>query len=77
MSVYYGKLKTLWDETLIYDPIPSCRYGTMKTISERYQCDYVFQFFMGLNDTYSPIQNQIMLLDPTPTITQVFFIIQQ
>jgi hypothetical protein len=32
MSVYYGKLKTLWDETLIYDPIPSCSCGIMKTI---------------------------------------------
>lgn len=77
VSVYYGKLKTLWDETLIYDPIPSCSCGTMKTISERYQRDCVFQFLMGLNDSYSPIRDQIMLLDPIPTITRVFSIIQQ
>ncbi|XP_073267142.1 uncharacterized protein [Populus alba] len=77
MSVYYSKLKTLWDETLIYDPIPSCSCGTMKTISERYQRDCVFQFLMGLNDSYSPIRDQIMLLDPIPTITRVVSIIQQ
>jgi hypothetical protein len=77
VSVYYGKLKTFWDETLIYDPIPSCSCGTMKTISERYQRDCVFQFLMGLNDSYSPIRDQIMLLDPIPTIARVFSIIQQ
>jgi hypothetical protein len=36
VSVYYGKLKTLWDETLIYDPIPPCNCGAMKIISHRY-----------------------------------------
>jgi hypothetical protein len=75
VSVYYGKLKTLWDETLIYDPIPSCSCGTMKTISERYHC--VLQFFIGLNDSYSPIQDQIIMLDPILTINRVFSIIQQ
>lgn len=77
VSIYYGKLKTLWDELLIYDPIPDCSCGSMKTLSERYQRDYVFQFLMGLNDTYSPVRDQIMLLDPLPPITKVFSLIQQ
>jgi hypothetical protein len=42
VNVYYGKLKTIWDETLIYDPIPSYNCGAMKIISDRYQRDYVF-----------------------------------
>jgi hypothetical protein len=75
ISVYYGKLKTIWDEILIYNPIPSCNYGAMKIMSDRYQRDYVFQFLMGLNDSYSPIWDQIMLLDPIPTIARVFSII--
>ena len=49
----------------------------MKTISERYQRDCVFQFLMGLNDSYSPIQDQIMLFGPIPIITRVLSIIQQ
>jgi len=77
VSVYYGKLKTIWDETLIYDPIPSCNCGAMKIIYDRYQRDYIFQFLMGLNDSYSPIRDQIMLLDLIPTIARVFSIIQQ
>ena len=77
VSLYYGKLKTIWDETLIYDPIPSCNCGAMKIISDRYQRDYVFQFLMGLNDSYSAIRDQIMLLDPIPTIARIFSIIQE
>ncbi|KAF5465288.1 hypothetical protein F2P56_015308 [Juglans regia] len=37
VSIYYGKLKTLWDERSIYDPIPACNCGSMKTLLDRYQ----------------------------------------
>ncbi|KAF5465285.1 hypothetical protein F2P56_015305 [Juglans regia] len=77
VSIYYGKLKTLWDELLIYDPIFFCKCGSMKILSDRYQRDCVFQFLMGLNDTYSPVRDQIMLLDPLPPLTKVFSLIQQ
>ncbi|XP_041017918.1 uncharacterized protein LOC121260139 [Juglans microcarpa x Juglans regia] len=44
IRVYYGKLKTLWDELLIYDPVPVCTSGSMKTLSDHYQRDCVFNF---------------------------------
>ncbi|KAF5458182.1 hypothetical protein F2P56_022236, partial [Juglans regia] len=77
VSVYYGKLKTLRDELLIYDPILFCKCGSMKILFDRYQRDCVFQFLMGLNDTYSPVRDQIMLLDPLPPLIKVFSLIQQ
>lgn len=75
VSVYYGKLKTLWDELSIYDPIPACNCGTMKTLLDRHQRDCVFQFLMGLHDKYSNVRDQIMLLDPLPSVTKVFSLI--
>ncbi|XP_031280248.1 uncharacterized protein LOC116138703 [Pistacia vera] len=39
--------------------------------------DSVLQFLMGLNDSYSPIRDQIMLMDPIPPVTKVFSLIQQ
>ncbi|XP_042979905.1 uncharacterized protein LOC122310084 [Carya illinoinensis] len=42
ISVYYGKLKTLWNELLIYDSILVCNCGSMKILSDRYQRDSVF-----------------------------------
>ncbi|KAF5476953.1 hypothetical protein F2P56_003640 [Juglans regia] len=70
VSVYYSKLKTLWDELSIYDPIPVCNCGTMSTLLDRYQRDCVFQFLMGLHDSYSNARDQIMLLDPIPPVTK-------
>ncbi|KAK6920191.1 Retrotransposon Copia-like, N-terminal [Dillenia turbinata] len=55
ISVYYGKLKVLWDEL--------------------YDC--VIQFLMGLNESYANTRDQIMLLDPLPTVNKVFSMIQQ
>lgn len=34
VSTYYGRLKTLWDELSIYDPLPTCNCGNLKTFSE-------------------------------------------
>ncbi|KAK6920182.1 Retrotransposon gag domain [Dillenia turbinata] len=77
ISVYYGKLKVLWDELSMYDPIPSCSCGKLKVLLDRYQQDCVIQFLMGLNESYANTRDQIMLLDPLPTVNKVFSMIQQ
>ncbi|XP_022894112.1 uncharacterized protein LOC111408600 [Olea europaea var. sylvestris] len=77
ISFYRGKLKTFCDELSVYDPIPVCNCGTMKTLVDRYQPDCVFQFLMGLHGNYSNVRDQIMLLDPLPPATKVFSLIQQ
>ncbi|KAG2688425.1 hypothetical protein I3760_09G094300 [Carya illinoinensis] len=72
VSIYYGNLKTLWDEMAIYDPLSTCTCGAMKALLDRSQRDCVFQFLMGLNNSYSPIRDQIMLLDPLPPVSKIF-----
>ncbi|KAF5445535.1 hypothetical protein F2P56_034581 [Juglans regia] len=77
VSIYYSKLKTFWDELSIYDPIPACNCGSMKTLLDRYQRDCVFQFLKDLRDSYANVRDQIMLLDPLPSVTKVFSLIHQ
>ncbi|KAB1215377.1 hypothetical protein CJ030_MR4G025289 [Morella rubra] len=77
ISVYYGKLKVLWDELAIYDPMPDCHCGKLKVLIDRQQRDYVIQFLMGLNDAYSNVRDQIMLLDLLPPVNRIFSMIQQ
>lgn len=36
VSIYYSKLKALWDEIFVYDPIPICNCGSMKTLLDHY-----------------------------------------
>lgn len=38
---------------------------------------YALQFFMGLNDSFSHICSQILLMDPLPTISKVFSLVLQ
>lgn len=77
VSVYYGKLKVLWDELAIYDPLPDCNCGKLKVLIDRHQRDSVIQFLMGLSDTYANIRDQIMLLEPLPPVNRIFSMIQQ
>lgn len=77
VSIYYGNLKTFWDELAIYDPILVCTCGTVKTLFDKSQWECVLQFLMGLNDYYSPIRDPIMLIDPLPPVLKVFALVQQ
>lgn len=77
VSIYFGKLKTLWDELSVYDPLAECTCGKLKIMLDRYQKDCIIQFLMGLNDTYSNVRDQIMLLDPLPPVNKIFSLIQQ
>jgi hypothetical protein len=75
IGVYFTKIKALWDELNNYRPIPYCSCGSMKTIHEYFHHEYVFQFLMGLNDTFSHIRGQILLIDPLPQIIKVFALV--
>ena len=77
MSIYYGKLKTLWDELAVYDPMLVCTCGQLIILNDKYQRDNVIQFLMGLNDKYAKVKDQIMLLDHFPSISKFFYLTQQ
>ncbi|KAG7984224.1 hypothetical protein I3843_04G148200 [Carya illinoinensis] len=77
ISIYFGRLKSFWDELVIYDPLPDCDCGKLKILHVRYDRDCVIQFLMGLNDAYSSSRDQIMLIEPLPSLNRVFSMIQQ
>lgn len=72
ISVYYGKLKAIWDELSIYDPLTTCTCENLKTRSNRYKRDCVIQFLKGLNYSYSNIRVQVMLMEPLPAVNKFF-----
>jgi hypothetical protein len=77
VGAYFTKIKALWDELSNYRHIPYYSCGSMKTIHEYFHHEYVFQFLMGLNDTFSHIRGQILLIDPLPQINKVFALVLQ
>jgi len=77
VSSYFNSLKGLWDELNNYRSFPPCSCGAMKVPVEYRDHEYVFQFLMGLNETFSHIRGQILLIDPLPPINKVFSMILQ
>ncbi|MCH79433.1 flavonol sulfotransferase-like protein [Trifolium medium] len=81
ISTYYTKLKRLWQELDNFRPIPDsiCVHNCpailkMKTYRDS---DQVIRFIKGLNEQYSAVRAQIMLMDPLPKIAKVYSLLVQ
>ena len=67
ISSYYTKFKSLWQELSDYR---TCSCGHQAE-------DCVMSFFMGLNETYTTVRGQILLMDPIPPMGKVFSLLIQ
>ncbi|KAB5524575.1 hypothetical protein DKX38_022324 [Salix brachista] len=72
VSVYYTKLKGLWDELAAYSTVPLCSCGAGKQIWAERETEKVHQFLMGLNDQYGIIRSQILNMEPFPSINKAY-----
>jgi hypothetical protein len=81
IEVYYHKLKGLWDE---HDALEapylcsctcSCENG--RNSGDREQRKRLIQFLMGLDECYSNIRGQILLIQPLPSVTKAYSMIRQ
>ena len=80
MSVYYTKLKSTCEELNNFRPVCSCGHctcGGVRNLAAFVQAEYVMSFLMGLNDSFSHIRGQLLLLDPLPPINKVFSLVAQ
>ncbi|KAJ0034274.1 hypothetical protein Pint_25490 [Pistacia integerrima] len=83
VSDYFTELKILWDELMIFRPLPlctcstPCSCGIFNTFKTYRNNDYVIRFLKGLNDSFTVVRSQIMLMDPLPSINKVFSLVVQ
>ncbi|KAL0009567.1 hypothetical protein SO802_011069 [Lithocarpus litseifolius] len=83
ITSYFTQLKVLWDELRNVQPFPVCSCGSCtcnlgQKLSDLQHQDLVMQFLMGLNESYSQVRAQILLMDPLPSINEVYsFLIQE
>lgn len=74
VSVYFTKLKVLWEELSNYNAhctCGKCIYGGAKDV------EHTMSFLMGLNDSYSHIRGQILLMDQIPPVNKIFSLVIQ
>ena len=80
VSLYFTKLKTLWEELTNYRPVCTyghCTCGGVKALNLHYQMEYVMSFLMGLNESFAQVRGQLLLMDPLPPINKVFSLVSQ
>lgn len=85
VSVYFSKLKRIWDEFHSLQGTPTCNCGALKAC----KCDLVkkieanqsrnqlIQFLMGLNSGFEVVRNPILSMDPLPNVNKAYYIVQQ
>lgn len=64
VSTYFTRLKGLWDELASYSDACSCSCGT------KHDRQQLMQFLMGLNESFAAVRDQILLMNPLPTVRQ-------
>lgn len=81
MSAYYTKFKVLWDDMANLSNIPKCTCictCISKQQAEQYEeIMKVTEFLMGLNELYTNIRGQLLMMNPMPKMTQVLALLQQ
>ncbi|GMJ06794.1 hypothetical protein HRI_004348600 [Hibiscus trionum] len=77
ISVYHTRLRLLWDEYAVLVPLPSCECDESKDIVAHALQQRLFQFLMGLNDSYASVCSQILLMSPLPTVYQAYAMVVQ
>lgn len=82
MTDFFTQLKVLWDQLQNYYPFPSCTYGKCvckanKRLSDLQVLESMMKFLMGLNDSFSQVRTQVLLMDPLPSIRKVYSLLIQ
>ena len=81
--VYYGRLKSLWDELNNYDSIPvctctGCKCNITTQLEKKQEEERVHQFLMGLDeDGYEKARSNILSIEPLLNLNRVYAMIVQ
>lgn len=68
--MYYSKLKRLWEELNVLQPLPQCTRSVSNTFISVMSQNKLIQLFMGLNESYDSIRSQILVLDTMPSVSK-------
>uniref|UniRef100_A0A2N9I1Q0 Retrotransposon Copia-like N-terminal domain-containing protein n=1 Tax=Fagus sylvatica TaxID=28930 RepID=A0A2N9I1Q0_FAGSY len=74
--IYANTAQEIWED-LKERFIPDCSCGALKILLDNKRHEYVMQFLMGLNDSFSYVRAQILMTEPLPSITKAFPLVVQ
>ncbi|XP_016738844.2 uncharacterized protein [Gossypium hirsutum] len=74
---YFTQLKLLWDEYTALVSFSDCACEVAQQNSNHLLQQRLFQFLMGLNETYAGVRSQILLMQPLPSVNRAYSMIVQ
>lgn len=84
VTAYFTRMRTLTDELNAFSPIPkcicpqnSCTCGVSAKLEAYEHINSLSQFLMGLNDLYTGIHGQMLMMKPLPTLSQAYSLLLQ
>jgi hypothetical protein len=83
VSEYFTEMRALWEELNSHRPLPKCSCPHQcrcesSTLAHEYRVeDQIMQFLVGLNDQFSVVKTQILLMDPLPSLNKVYSLVIQ
>ncbi|KAK2371611.1 hypothetical protein QL285_084537 [Trifolium repens] len=83
VTEFYSDLKILWEELELYLLIPTCTCRNrcvceaMRTARLNHVLLHTIRFLTGLNENFTTVKSQILLMDPLPPLNKVFSMVLQ
>ena len=82
IAAYFNKAKRLWDEFTAASASPRCTCCKCECdingkLNQYFQDQKLIQFLMGLNETYTQVRGNILMINPSPTLSQVYSLLVQ
>lgn len=77
ITQYFPKLHYLWDQLSSIIESPTCSCEKSKKYVEYMQHQKLYQFLIGLNELYSQVHSQILLMSLLPSINQAYSMLLQ
>lgn len=84
VTEFFTELKVLWEELESYMPMPVCGCRvrcsclTGMTAAQHYHnLSKTIGFLTGLNENFSMVKSQILLMDPLPNLNRIFSMVIQ
>ncbi|KAK3005683.1 hypothetical protein RJ639_016547 [Escallonia herrerae] len=77
ISTYYGRLKAVWNELEALNPVPTCTCGFARKMQSMRAEEKVFDFLMGLDESFGTVRSQVLSIDPLPTLGRAYAIMAQ
>lgn len=84
ITTYFTMYRSLVDELDNLSPIPkcicvnsNCACGNNQNLDNYEKLNKLSQFLMGLNDQFTVVRGQILLMNPVPDISQAYYMLLQ